>query len=325
MWFRNLQLFRLSTPFTLTPEALGERLGSDCFTPCTSMDTVSSGWVPPLGRHAQQLVHAAGGCIMLCLRTEEKLIPPGVVRQILEDRVAATEASELRTVYRREKQRMKDAIITDLLPRALSRHFDLYAYLDTRHNLLVIDSTSSSRAEGLVSRLRSSLGRFPCTPVRTRDSLGFTLTRWLGEGIAAPGFRLGEECELKHPDPEGGVVSCRRQDLSSSEVLNHVRNGKRVVRLALEWNDRLTCVLHDDLSIRRLRFTDVVRESAQDTDNDDPVAAFDLDFSLMSLELAEFIPALLTALGGEQPHETAADDTAAGSPGRRAEPAMDVA
>ena len=89
MWFRNLQLFRLSQSLDSDPEALAGRLAGERFVPCGSMDLASSGWVPPLGRHGQQLVHAAGGCIMLCLRTEEKIIPPGVVRQLLEDKVAA--------------------------------------------------------------------------------------------------------------------------------------------------------------------------------------------------------------------------------------------
>ena len=35
------------------------------------------------------------------------------------------------------------------------------------------------------------------------------------------------------------------------------------------------------------------------TEADDPISRFDLDFSLMVLELAVFIPELMTALGGE--------------------------
>ena len=51
--------------------------------------------------------------------------------------------------------------------------------------------------------------------------------------------------------------------------------------------------------IKRLRFEDVIKEEESETEADDPISRFDLDFSLMVLELAVFIPELMTALGGE--------------------------
>jgi recombination associated protein RdgC len=59
-------------------------------------------------------------------------------------------------------------------------------------------------------------------------------------------------------------------------------------------------VLHEDLSVKGLRFEDIIRETEEDTAADDPASRFDLDFSLMTLELAEFIPQLFAALGGEE-------------------------
>ncbi|NOR41607.1 MAG: hypothetical protein GQ537_10395, partial [Gammaproteobacteria bacterium] len=43
-----------------------------------------------------------------------------------------------------------------------------------------------------------------------------------------------------------------------------------------------------------------VKQAESETEADDPVSRFDLDFSIMALELAEFIPSLLAALGGEE-------------------------
>jgi recombination associated protein RdgC len=299
MWFRNLQLYRLGQNFDLTPELLDERLQSGAFHGCSRMEMLATGWAPPLGRAGTQLVHAANGYIMVCMRKEEKILPAGVIRQLLDDKVAQVEAAESREIYSREKRRMKEEIVVDLLPRALTRMSDLFAYIDTRNGLMIVDSPSATRAETLISLLRNTLGRFPATPVQVRHSSTEAMTRWLsGEGL--PGdFHVLDECLLRHPDPEGGVISCRHQDLGAAEVRNHVRNGKYAVRLSLQWRERLSFVLHEDLSIRRLRFEDVIREAEAEVD-DDPVAQFDLDFSLMVLELSEFLPALLAALGGEQ-------------------------
>jgi recombination associated protein RdgC len=299
MWFRNLQLYRLGRPFEMTPEELDARLQADAFQGCRRMDMLATGWAPPLGRHGVQLVHAANGYIMICMRKEEKLIPAGVVRQLLEDKVAEVEAAEGREIYRREKLRMKEEIIVDLLPRALTRISNQFAYLDVRQNTIVIDSASPARAEALISQLRTTLGRLPATPVKSRQSLSGLMTRWLGGEPLPADFTLGGECELRHPQPDGGVVSCKHQDLGASEVRNHVKQGKYAVRLGLLWKERVSCILHDDLSIRRLRFEDIVREAENETEADDPVSRFDLDFSIMVLELAAFLPGLIAALGGE--------------------------
>ncbi|MEA2094236.1 MAG: recombination-associated protein RdgC, partial [Pseudomonadota bacterium] len=299
MWFRNLQFYRLGQDFDLSPEALDKCLRAQEFRGCNSMDMVVSGWVPPLGRHGQQLVHAINGYYMICLRKAEKIIPAGVVKQLLDDKVAEVEASELREVYRREKMRMKEDIIVNLLPRALVRLTDLYAYIDIRNQLIVVDSPTPARAEALISQIRTTLGSFPATPVKARHSVSNIMTRWINGERMPPDFSLGEECELKHPDPEGGVVNCKGQELAAGEIRNHVKHGKYAVKLAIQWKQRLSCVLQEDLSVKRLRFEDVIKEAEGDSQADDPASRFDLDFSLMTLELAEFLPQLLSALGGE--------------------------
>lgn len=299
MWFRNLQLYRLGRPFDVSPETFEEQLRADEFRACNSMDMLTLGWAPPLGRYGQLLVHAANGYLMICMRKEEKIIPASVVRQLLDDKVAEIEAAEGREIYRREKMRLKEEIIVDLLPRALTRISNQFAYIDVRNQLLIVDSASPARAEALIGQLRNTLGRFPATPLKTNSSLSAMMTHWLGEARTPRGFALGHECELKHPNPDGGIVSCKKQDLESGEIQSHIKQGKQVVKLALQWQERLSCVLHEDLSIKRLRFEDIIKEAESETEADDPVSRFDLDFSLMALELAAFIPALLEALGGE--------------------------
>lgn len=299
MWFKNLQLYRLGQPFDLTPEAFEQRLRADEFKGCNSMDMLTRGWTSPLGRHGQQLLHAANGYIMICARKEEKIIPAGVIKQLLDDKVAGIEAAEARELYRREKMRMKEEIIVDLLPRALTRISNQFAYIDVRNNLMIVDSASPGKAEDLISQLRNTLGRFPATPVKIKQSLSARMTNWLNGGALPRDYLLGGDCELKHPDPEGGVISCKHQDLEAGEVRNHIKNGKFAVKLALQWQERLAFVLHEDLSIKRLRFEDVIKEAESDNEADDPISRFDQDFSLMVLELAEFLPNLLEALGGE--------------------------
>ena len=106
VWFKNLVLFRLIEPFGMSPEQVGEALIDDAFRPCGGLDPFSYGWESPLGRLGTELVHAANGCILLCARREERILPPAVVREAVEEKVADIEEKEFRTVYRKERQRM---------------------------------------------------------------------------------------------------------------------------------------------------------------------------------------------------------------------------
>ena len=297
MWFRNLQIYRLTSPIGLTPEELHDKLMSKAFRPCGTLEPVSMGWDSPLGRDGSMLTHAANGFIMVCARREERLLPASVVRDALDERVAATEQAEGRPVHRKEKLQLKDEIVLDLMPRAFTRSNRIFAYIDPQNGWIVVDSSAAKRAEELLSLLRESLGTLKVIPMSINDDPSAVMTSWLGKGAPAD-FTVLDECELREPTEEGGIVRCRRQALDGAEVSTHLDAGKRVVRLAVEWNERIGCILGNDLVVRRLRFLDVVQEEAAAASAEDAAARFDVDFSLMTLELNRFIPRMVEVFGG---------------------------
>jgi recombination associated protein RdgC len=297
MWFRNLQLYRLIEPFEHLPESLHGMLAQRTFKPCAGLDTHSVGWVAPAGREATQLVHANNGRMMLCLRREERILPAAVVREQVEDKAEEIAATEARPVGRKERQRIRDEVVTDLLPRAFTRSSHLYAYIDPAAGWVVVDSATAKRAEELLSELRETLGSLRLRPLAVSRSPAAVLTHWL-EGTPPADFTLGDECELKEPIDKGGVMRGRRIDLASAEVKSHLDAGMQVAKLAVAWQERIGCILGDDLGIRRLRFLDLVLQEAADVDAEDGLARFDADFALMGMELARFIPAVVEAFGG---------------------------
>lgn len=297
MWFRNIRPFELGEAFRLDAEQLHDALDKDRFTPCGGLQMQSLGWVSPLGPDHDALTHAANGCIMISMRREERVLPAAVVREALADRVRAIEAAESRPVRRKEQQRLKDDIVHELLPRAFTRSSHLYAYIDPRNGWLLVDAATAKKAEELVSLLRESLGSLRVRPFEVAWSPTGLMTDWLRSGCP-DGFEIGDECELREPVEGGGVVRCRNQDLQADEIEAHLDAGKLVTKLAVSWEERLSCILADDVAIRRLRFLDLVMEEAGEVAADDPVARFDADFALLSLELGRFIPAWLKAFGG---------------------------
>jgi len=103
MWFRNARIFRFTKPFEMTAEALEEQLQADAFKPCGPQETARQGWVPPMGKHSDMLVHSAGGCYLIALRKEEKLLPSSVVKELVDEKAEAIEIEQGRKVARKKK------------------------------------------------------------------------------------------------------------------------------------------------------------------------------------------------------------------------------
>jgi recombination associated protein RdgC len=299
MWFKNLSLLRFTEPFALSAEALEQQLQGGRFRPCGSLEPMSYGWTPPVGGEDGPLTHVSNGCFMLCALKEEKILPSSVVNEILAEKVAEIEETKGTPVRKKERDAMRDEIIHDLLPRAFSFTRRQYAYIDPKTGWLVVDSSSAKKTEELASWLRRCLESLPVTLPAVSERPASVLTRWLTEGGNPPDVVIEDECELRATGEEGGVVRCKKHDLNAPEVQNHLAAGKEVSKLAINWNERLSFMLDDQLGVKRLRFLDLVQEQASDVEAADAAERFDVDFSIMSGELAAFLPRLLELFGGE--------------------------
>lgn len=299
MWFKNIRAYRLTSPFTLTPEQLAEQLAQRAFTPCAKSQALALGWVPPLGDEDGELVHAAAGRMLVKLKREEKLLPSTVVRELLDEKVAEIETGQARKVYRKERLNLKDEIIQDCLPRAFTRSTSVYAYVDTRANWVFVDAASATRAEELLNLLRECIGSFPVLLPQVNSAPVAVMTGWLLHRNLPQDFELGQECELREPGEEGGVVRCRGVDLLSEEVETHLHAGKQVARLSLGWDERLQLVLAEDLCLRRLRFADELMKENEDIAEGDEAARMDADFALMADAIGTLQERILTLFGGE--------------------------
>ncbi len=299
MWFKNLQVYRFTKDFELNAETLGQQLAEQAFVACGSQDLNRSGWVPPLGRHGSEFVHATNGNLMVCLKRQDKILPTAVINEALEEKALEIEEAEARKLPRKERQTLKEEIMFSLLPRALARSSLQFAYISPRDHLLIVNAASTKRAEDLLTELREAIGSLSIIPLTGKHEPIDVMTRWVNSGHPDTGFELGQECELRDNADVKSIIRCKNQDLAASEIVNHLKTGMHVSQLALSWQDRIEFVLDEKLVTKRIRFSDLVQEKADEVEADDAAQRFDVDFSIMSLELAEFIKALVAACGGE--------------------------
>lgn len=298
MIFKNLIIYRITREDAINVDEMEQRLSEMPFTPCGSQELSRFGWVSPLGKNGLTLVHAAGNHLLIQAKKEEKIIPPSVIQDELAEKVEAIEQQEGRAVKRKEKDALRDEVINDLLPRAFSRYQSTYAWINLDDGYIAIDASSYKRAEDVLALLRKCLGSLPVVPLCMATPPELTMTDWFKLNTPPAGFALEDEAELKSALEHGGIIKAKHQDLNSDEMMAHIDADKLVTSLALNWADTVSFVMKDDMSIKRLRFSDELKEQNDDV-NEDAAARFDADFALTTGELSRFIKELIEVVGGE--------------------------
>lgn len=299
MWFKNLTLFRFTEPFTRTSAEVEQKLEAMRFRPCGSHDESSFGWTSPLGRHSEQLVHSSNGFLMVCGKKEEKVLPSSVINEMVQEKIVDLETQQSRKLSKKERTEIKDELIFELLPRAFSFSRNTYTYIDPKGGWVVVDSGSAGKAEDMLSSLRKCLGSLAVVPINTRQKPVPTMTKWLTNNETPKGITIEDECELRSPEEDGGIVRCKKHDLALPEIKNHLESGKQVINMAVNWEDRLSFVLDENLTVKRLRFLELIQDQIADTNTETEQERFDADFSIMTAEFANFLPRLLELFGGE--------------------------
>ena len=95
--FKNVRFFLLQGPQDLTAAGLEAKLATRRFRPCGPLETATIGWSAPDGDDGA-LVHSINGCLLMCMRRQERLLPSSVVAEALDERVAEIEGAEIRSV-----------------------------------------------------------------------------------------------------------------------------------------------------------------------------------------------------------------------------------
>ncbi len=300
MWFSNIQLYQFTQPFTLDAPVLSKKLQAFRFKPCGTLQPASYGWSTPLGKHGDDLIHTTNGNIMICARKDEKILPASVVREIVEEKIEEIEEKQARKLRKKEKESIKDEVVHDLLPRAFLRSHRTFAYISLKKNQILVNASSRKKAEELLDYLRKSLGTLPVVPINLVNAPSTIMTRWVSGEEVPIDFLINDECELHDTIEDGGVIRCKRQNLEAEEIQAHIDAGKQVVKLSVTWQEILSCIINEDFSITRIKFSNDVLEQADSAGAEDYAIQFDEDFAIMALELERFIPRLIDVFGGEE-------------------------
>lgn len=296
-FFKNASIFRLSE--TIDIHLLADTLQKQPFTPCGSQEPVSIGWTEIEGYP----FISVEGQILLLARTESKIIPTAAINLEVKTRSMKIEQDQGYKVGRKQAKELKEDIITELLPRALTTQRDTWVWIDTKNNWLVIDSSSSAVVDLVMGLIAKTFDPFPALPTYTQISPVTVMTEWLVSNSPFYPFTIDQDAELKDMGESRSVVRYSNHNLDNEEICAHISNGKRCTRLALTWDDKVSFTLTDDLNlkIKGIKPTDLLAGQLERGGDSHEIITSML--TLVAGELNGLITSLILALGGERTYE----------------------
>jgi len=299
MWFKNLKIYRVSADWSMTADALTDALTRAAFQPGNALEMQSIGWIPP--RDGGALVHSIGDQLLLAFRTARKLLPATVVNQVARARAADIEEQQGFKPGRKQMKEIKERVVDELLPKALTVYRDTRIWIDPKHRWLVVDTSSDAKADEAIGLLAKTVDPLPLENLYVAQSPAAAMTGWLLDDEAPPNFSIDQDSELRGSGTSRAAVRYLRQSIGAEDARRHIQAGKQCTRLAMTWADRVSFVLTESLDIKRVAPLDVLKEG-NDTvmQNDDE--KFDSDMALMTGEVAKLLADLVDALGGERPN-----------------------
>lgn len=292
MWFRNIQAYRI-TSGNITLNSLEEALAQQALQPCTQMQMQSRGWLPPRDEQVN-FVHAFGQQWLIAFAVDRKLLPASVVNQQAKERLAKIAEMQGYKPGKKQVRDIKEATLIELMPRAFSQQQRTYAWIDGVANRLILDTASANKADEFVECLIKSVPGVTLAPLETKISPSTMMTRWLSGDDLSTVFTIDRDCELQGMSDEKETIRYSHHILDTDETGRHIRSGKKVIKLAMTWNNKISFVLHDNLQLRRVMPQDILKEPTESTEE-----MFASDFTIMTGELSQLLNDVIDALGGE--------------------------
>lgn len=262
------------------------------------LEIKTSGFLSPVSADSDILARRVGRCTVFAIAVRSKVIPAGVVSERVAARVRKLSEERGVKVGGRERKRIRDEVLTEMLATAFVKQSGTLAWLDVQKGWLVVDTASRTTADTVVGELRKVFDSFRLLPLRSMEIPSMVFAGWLQSKMAQDPFDLADECLLATAD--GSTWAGKKVDLTSQEIAEHLAAGAHPKRLGLKHNDRLGFVLDDALVVRRLTLGDAVQEEVNsESGHEDAVAEFDANFTVITAEVAALLDSIAEVFDAE--------------------------
>ncbi len=277
MWFKNVRVYTVALDEGLksileNEQRLEERLNEVRFKKTSQLEMSSCGFSPVFGRNTEALSYTNDHNHFFRFTEESKLLPATIINQALADEIETKEEELGRTLKKNEKAALKQALVNKMTAQAFTTRKELFLWINSRYGYVGVSATAAKRAENATTYLRKALGSFPCKSLQPRCVVEDRLTSFISKGDLPQDITLGNDLVLKSSDDTGGTIRVSKDDLTTPEILSHIKSGKVVTDVQLNFNQDLQFVLNSDLLLKRIAIEDQYLERNLPQKSDDKVA-----------------------------------------------------
>lgn len=254
MWFKNLQLLRL-TSFQYDHESLLAKLEENRLKPLGKMELMTSGWVPP--RDGGELAEKVGNTYVLALGTESKILPDSAIKHVLKSRVVELTEQQGFPPGRKQTKLLKETVTDELMPAALIIPKRVQIMIDPMSGWIMIDTGSVAACDNVIRFLIRALA-LPIDSLFTKHRPASMMTQWMDDDYLPPDFTVDSDVVLTSGNK--GVVRLKNIDMRVAQ--DRVKEGAIVTQMAMTYESKISFMLAENATIKRLQPLDVIKESA---------------------------------------------------------------
>ncbi|CEK10433.1 recombination-associated protein RdgC [Legionella hackeliae] len=305
MWFNNVLVYQYEFKDSVD---LTAALAEDTLKPCPAHARFIYGWLPA---YKDELIQEVAGCSLICLGKEERILPRGVIKRLLAERIQALETQQQRTIKRAERSQLAEDLEFELLPKSFCVQKQLFALLDTTTNRLIVNTASNNQAAQLTSLLRKSVPGIHIEPLASQENLAMRFAQWISDpALLPPNFQLASDCLLFSLDDEKKRVNCKGYELPAEEILTLLSQGLAAAEISLIWNERIQFTLTHDLTFKRLKSLDYLIDEFEEIHQlEEEYQQRDAALTLLNGELKALINEVLSGLNMPVPEKTTQEKT----------------
>lgn len=305
--FNNLMVWRLHEPIALDDVALNAALAEHAARPPSASEMERVGFIEPLGCQDLYVERISPETSLIAINIAKRMLPGKIVRRIVDNKAKELAETTGRKVYASEKQRIKEQVFEELLPRAFVDHSQVYAMLQGPY--IILGVASAKRGEMLLDILRHAVGSLKVTPVSVPRTPIHHYTRWFGYGDVRDSarFTLGSQFTAHGTTSDSEAVK-GSWPFSSDETLSDwvVQGGKKVTAIGLHWQSEtlegeVPFVVNEMLGVKGIKWPPELVDRAVNEAGDEAeaVEVARATLLLLSHEIGAMWRDLLNALGGE--------------------------
>ncbi|ASD51898.1 exonuclease recombination-associated [Pseudomonas phage PspYZU01] len=305
--FKRLRVWRLTDDVAmLTPDkvdllcaALNNKLAREP----GELELSTFGFLPPIDPEGD-LAEVVGNSVIIRSQLAIKDIPSKVIARELTNKIKAIESEQMRKVYKKERDQLKDEIVQKFLPRAFVKRTIVTVLIVGPY--IMVDNMAVKRGEEVLAALREVLGSLPVRPLAVKIRPAQCLTELAQGKIKTDCWYVGDRMTAQGRHEESDVYIGRDIDMESDEAELILAN-RDVVQLGVVWkgkgaSDGVGMRLREDLGVMAIRWPEDLDNQLADNlgEDGDSRTYYRALYDILDKLLLSIIQDIVTLFGGEE-------------------------